>query len=180
MLRIISIHILATTHVFTLCMLGNFACFYRRLQIFFKINFSKKIFRECHQSVNGLDPDQARHFVRPDLGLNCLQRWSEDTKSRHQREKSLAIWILEIYTGRNHKLNDINVASSQLLMVKQTPSPFFLQQTKFFKFYPCFSKPNKSWYFMWISASRKFTWNVNLYFFWLGDGSLSSCTHNIC
>ena len=23
---------------------------------------------------NGLDPDQDRHFVGPDLGLNCLQR----------------------------------------------------------------------------------------------------------
>ena len=25
-----------------------------------------------------LDPDQARHFVGPDLGPNCLQRLSED------------------------------------------------------------------------------------------------------
>ena len=23
---------------------------------------------------NNLDPDQAQHFVRPDLGPNCLQR----------------------------------------------------------------------------------------------------------
>ena len=23
--------------------------------------------------LNSLDPDQARHFVRPDLGPNCLQ-----------------------------------------------------------------------------------------------------------
>ena len=29
---------------------------------------------------NSLDPDQARHFVRPDLGLNCLQRLSADNK----------------------------------------------------------------------------------------------------
>ena len=25
---------------------------------------------------NSLDPDQAKHFVRPDLGPNCLQRLS--------------------------------------------------------------------------------------------------------
>ena len=31
---------------------------------------------------NSLDPDQARHFVRPDLGPNCLQRLSADDKSR--------------------------------------------------------------------------------------------------
>ena len=27
---------------------------------------------------NSLDPDQARHSVRPDLGPNCLQRLSAD------------------------------------------------------------------------------------------------------
>ena len=27
---------------------------------------------------NSLDPDQARHFVGPDLGPNCLQRLSAD------------------------------------------------------------------------------------------------------
>ena len=27
---------------------------------------------------NNLDPDQARHFVGPDLGPNCLQRLSAD------------------------------------------------------------------------------------------------------
>ena len=29
---------------------------------------------------NSLDPDQARHFVGPDLGPNCLQRLSADDK----------------------------------------------------------------------------------------------------
>ena len=31
---------------------------------------------------NNLDPDQARHFVGPDLSPNCLQRLSADNKSR--------------------------------------------------------------------------------------------------
>ena len=29
---------------------------------------------------NGLDPDQALHFVGPDLGPNCLRRLSADDK----------------------------------------------------------------------------------------------------
>ena len=34
------------------------------------------------QVSNSLDPDQARHFVGPDLGPNCLQRLSADNKCR--------------------------------------------------------------------------------------------------
>ena len=33
-----------------------------------------------------LDPDQARHFVGPDLGPNCLQMLSADNKSRSSKE----------------------------------------------------------------------------------------------
>ena len=29
--------------------------------------------------LNSLDPDQARHFVVPDLGLKCLQSLSADS-----------------------------------------------------------------------------------------------------
>ena len=36
--------------------------------------FFEKIFQEYHQSVKHLDPDQARRFVGPDLGPNCLQK----------------------------------------------------------------------------------------------------------
>ena len=34
---------------------------------------------------NSLDSDQARHFVRSDLGPNCLQRLSADNKICRQR-----------------------------------------------------------------------------------------------
>ena len=37
-----------------------------------KLTFSKKIFQEHYQRVNGLDPDHDRVSVRPDLGSNCL------------------------------------------------------------------------------------------------------------
>ena len=33
--------------------------------------------------ANSLEPDKARHFVRPDLAPNCLQRLSADDKSHH-------------------------------------------------------------------------------------------------
>ena len=41
---------------------------------FFKIIFSKNSFRNPSSVSNGLDPDQNRHSVCPDLVTNCLQR----------------------------------------------------------------------------------------------------------
>ena len=43
--------------------------------------FSKNSFRNTISVSNGLDPDQDRHFVSPDLGPNCLQKLSADDKS---------------------------------------------------------------------------------------------------
>ena len=40
--------------------------------------FSKNSFRNIIRVSNSLDPDQARHFVRPNLGPNCLQKLSAD------------------------------------------------------------------------------------------------------
>ena len=45
-------------------------------------SFSKTSFRNPIRVSNGLDPDQARRFVGPDLGPNCLQRLSADDTSR--------------------------------------------------------------------------------------------------
>ena len=74
----------------TICMLGNLACFFVICGgfffffFFFKLTFSKgKSFRNTIRVSNSLDPDQARRFVRPDLGPNCLQRLSADNRSRH-------------------------------------------------------------------------------------------------
>ena len=43
---------------------------------FFQINFFKNSFRVSY----GLDPDQGRHYVGPNLGPNCWQRLSTDDK----------------------------------------------------------------------------------------------------
>ena len=49
---------------------------------FFKINFFEKFSEDTIRVSNSLDPDQAQHFVGPDLGPNCLQKLSADDTSR--------------------------------------------------------------------------------------------------
>ena len=43
----------------------------------------KKTYRNSICASNGLDPDQDRRSVGPDLGPNCLQRLSADDNTRH-------------------------------------------------------------------------------------------------
>ena len=52
---------------------------------FFNINLSflKKSFRNTIRVSNSLEPDQARHYVWPDMGPTCLQTSSADDKSSH-------------------------------------------------------------------------------------------------
>ena len=58
--------------------------FFGCLLIFRKINFLKSSFRNNIRVSSSLDPDQARQFVGPDLGPNCLQRLSADDTSRQK------------------------------------------------------------------------------------------------
>ena len=44
--------------------------------------------------LNSLDSDQARHFVGPGLGLNCLQRFSVDITT-NQRVKSSLLYCYQ-------------------------------------------------------------------------------------
>ena len=60
----------------TLCMLLLLSA-----DFFFNINFSKNSVRNTIIVSNGLEPDQDRQNVGPDLGPNCLQRLSADDKS---------------------------------------------------------------------------------------------------
>ena len=45
-------------------------------RLFLQINFLETFLRNSIRMSNSLDPDQARCFVGPDLGPNCLQRLS--------------------------------------------------------------------------------------------------------
>ena len=64
----------------TLCILGNFLCFFVVCWFFSKLTFWKNSFRNTISVSNGLDPDQDRHFVGPGLGPNCLQRLAADDR----------------------------------------------------------------------------------------------------
>ena len=69
--------------------------FCRRLIFFSKSTFSKKKhFRNTIKVSNGFNPDQARFFVGPDLGPDCLQRISADDTSR-ERVKTLYYIIFQ-------------------------------------------------------------------------------------
>ena len=61
-------------------MLGNFACFVDFCGFYFlKLTFSKISFRNTISVSNS--SDQARHFLRTDLALNCLKNLSADDTS---------------------------------------------------------------------------------------------------
>ena len=51
---------------------GNFACF---CFLSSAADFLKKNLSGIPSVSNRLEPDQARHFVGPDLGPNCLQNY---------------------------------------------------------------------------------------------------------
>ena len=57
---------------------------------FFQNNFSTVSFRNTIRVSNSLDPDQDRQNVGPDLGPNCLQRFSISANNTgRQRVKSI-------------------------------------------------------------------------------------------
>ena len=43
--------------------------------VIFHVFFFKNYFGNTIRVSNSLDPDQDRHFVKPDLGSNCLQKF---------------------------------------------------------------------------------------------------------
>ena len=79
----------------THCILGNFSCFLSSADFFFQNYFfeEKKSFSNTIRISNSFDPDQARRFVGPDQGLNCLQRLSADDTGR-QRVNSYDLQIV--------------------------------------------------------------------------------------
>ena len=64
-------------------MLGDFD-FFCRLLFFSKSTLTKNSFRNPIRVSNSLDPDQARLFVGPDLGPNCLHKLSAEDTDRQR------------------------------------------------------------------------------------------------
>ena len=48
------------------------------------IFYNKKIFSQRSSTLSNSDPDQTQQHVRPDLGLNCMQKLSADDTSRQR------------------------------------------------------------------------------------------------
>ena len=73
--------------------------------LFSKSTFSKNSSMNTIRVSNSLDPDQARHFVEPDLGPNCLQRLSADDTTRVSCTKLFVLF---------NKITNIDSASDEL------------------------------------------------------------------
>ena len=65
------------------CFYYSFTLYY--CAIFYSLDAG---FFQYHSGVN-LDPDQVRHFAGPDLGPNCLQRFSADIAGKELNTKQL-------------------------------------------------------------------------------------------
>ena len=82
----------------SLCLLGNFSCFFVVCWFFSKSIFSKNSFTNTIRVSNSLDPDQARQNVGPDLDPNCLQRLSADDTRRQSLIIILGcLWVNRLF-----------------------------------------------------------------------------------
>ena len=79
------VFVLVLNRPLTHCILFYFFMLVCRLLIFFKIN----LLRNAIRMSNSLVPDQARRFVMPDLGPNCLPRFSVDDTGRQRVNSSM-------------------------------------------------------------------------------------------
>ena len=70
------------SNVWQLFAAGDFSRRHFQMHFFLGTLRVKNSFRNIIRVSNSLDPDQARHFVGPDLGPSCLQRLSAEDTSR--------------------------------------------------------------------------------------------------
>ena len=54
---------------------------------------------------NSLDPDQASHFIGPDLGPNCFQRLPADDTSRQRGRDKVALVYTSIVSVAEEKVS---------------------------------------------------------------------------
>ena len=92
----------------SLCLLGNFFMLFAVCRFFSKSAFTKNSFRNTIRVSNSLDQDQARHFVRRDLGPNCLQRLPPDDTTQVGKEMFITTLPCPIC---NQHLSDISITT---------------------------------------------------------------------
>ena len=86
------------------CLLGNFHAFLSSADFFSsKSTFLKSSFSDTIRVSSSLNPDQAQHFVGPDLDPNCLLRLSAEDTSR-QRINNIFLFSVRIRTQGGENL----------------------------------------------------------------------------
>ena len=88
--------------------------FFHTLLLCHILPFGCWIFFKTIRMSNSLDPDQARHFVGPDLGPNCLQRLSADIAGKQLNTKQL----VDTTFWRKHLLKVISFGSNFFYLAK--------------------------------------------------------------
>ena len=107
-------------YALTLCLLGNFSCFFSSADFFSKSLYSENSFRNTIRISNNLDPYQAYQFVRPDLSPSCLLRLSADDTSM-QRIKYLYLTYWLIYLSASDRIQWRQGCACVLWSVQECP-----------------------------------------------------------
>ena len=63
---------------------------------------------------NSLNPDQAGHFVRPDLDLNCLQRLSADGTSQQRITACMVFGKVNLHEKKELCTHEDSIQASRL------------------------------------------------------------------
>ena len=83
---------------------------------------------------NRLDPDQARHFVGPDLGPNCLQKLSADDNSRKRvNNVSACSYVIIWASAQDVRYGTYFIGEQQMLrqICADSPEPSLHAYTKY-------------------------------------------------
>ena len=91
--------------IFKYCFYYSFTHYYCAIFILRMLDFFNTIWVS-----NSLDPDQAQHFVEPDLGPNCLQGLSADTKM------SGWLWVQTVCKGYQQTTKEDKELNTQKLV----------------------------------------------------------------
>ena len=88
---------------------------------------------------NRLDPDQARHFVGPDLGPNCMQKLSADVTRRWHgrplfvRQITICLLVLDLTKPPISKPPAAGVAVTELIIIGLFFVVWFASITLFYR-----------------------------------------------
>ena len=77
---------------------------------------------------NSFDPDQARRFVGPNLGLNCLQRVSADHIGWNL--KTIEIWDIKLLLYKKLSKGNLTIGGGGINFMSSGDMPVFWKNEK--------------------------------------------------